>query len=192
MSNQGAIERAVDRMMDDVKFVIADAARKIAKQVEEDYKMAARSAVDNYYASYTPTSYVRQGELYGMYKAKARAYKNGNNWIIKASVVFDSDLIEGKHHSNSSLHNGAGGWGSGGDVDAEWIFENFMEGRHPITTPELKDGELEYIYSTIDDSVTPLEILENFNKNYKTQYFDKHIQNELMSQLQRRLDFGLY
>lgn len=192
MSNQGAIERAVDRMMDDVKLIIAQAAKNISKKVEEDYKMAARSAVDNYYASYIPTSYTRQGELYGMYKAKARAYQKGNDWIIKASVVFDSDLIEGKHHSYSSFHQGAGDWSGGGDVEAEWIFMNFMEGRHPITELNLDGKGLEYVYSTIDDSVTPREILDNFNKNYQTQYFNKHVEHELMSQLQRRLALGLY
>lgn len=194
-SNRNVLSKAIDIMMDDIDDIAYKAAIRIKHKMNSDFLKAAKNAVDTYYLSYTPSQYNREEHLYDTYKVTTKMKTNPSNgtYEITTNVLFTPDELEGVYHTNSSKHGGGGSWADGGDVEASWVFSNFAEGRHPYTTYEFihnEDGSwgVEYHYETIDDSVTPREIIEEFSKKYNTQYFDKYVKQELVNELQRYVD----
>jgi hypothetical protein len=83
----------------------------------------------------------------------------------------DSDPLEGLYHSEASEK-----WA---DVSAEYVFENFIYGRHPWTNGwPLSDAE-ELEYDEIRSRPSPDNYLKAYRAKYMDVYFNKHIQNTM-------------
>ena len=93
---------------------------KYTKETKEYFEYIAETAVDDFYAGYSPNLYERQGDLKNAYKVVV----NKNEWAI----YFGPEFMKNQHHqSNEIVYNVAFEYGYHGgsgitvnDVKAPW------------------------------------------------------------------------
>lgn len=180
------LTEVIQKMIDNINRTSSIAGLLIKDQVKKDFDKAAKDSVDMYYEYKNGqyTRYGRQYNLYNIYKVKTGIKMTDGNIIISPTIEMDSSALVGVYHSNSSRHRGGGSWNSGGDVDADYVFENFIYGRHPSTngwSPKWGDGyQLEY--ELIKDSISPNKYLLHYLESYNQKYFSNHVEN-IMQQM---------
>jgi hypothetical protein len=137
--------------------------------MRKDFEKAARDAVDKYYEYQNGrhTKHERQYRLYNVYKVTTSSAKNGKGYTIDATITLDSDYLEGLYYSNSTKHDGSQPWKQGGDVEAEYVFENFIKGAHPWTNGWPLNGEKDLEYKLIRKRPSPGGMLDKYLKNYE-------------------------
>lgn len=184
MANKGSLSDTIQKMIDDIDRAGAIAGLLLKDEVHNDFEKAAKTSVDNYYKYVNGyyTKYERQYRLYKTYDVKTSIAREGNNIVISTGIYMDSDPLEGLYHSNSSRHQGSGSWESGGDVEAEYVFKNFISGKHPWTngwpwsnSNNSMYGQLQY--ELISSRPSPDNYLKRYRDRYVGVYFNKHVQN---------------
>ena len=180
MAEAKSLGDAIQKLIDNVETVAEIAGNISSKQAEKDFNDAAKAAVDKYYEYQNGayTKYGRQHNLYDIYKVNSNLTKRGKTFTITTDIKMDSSPLDGAHHSNSSKHQGGGSWSSGGQVEGDYVFENFLKGAHPWTY--FKDGE--YVYGENIDKEIPDKFLKDFIKNYGSRYFEDNFQ-KIIAQL---------
>jgi hypothetical protein len=173
MAKNNTLSDAIQGMIDDIDRASAYAGVYLMKKVNNDFKNAARTSVDKYYEYENGyyTKYERQYRLYNTYDVKTDVKREGSNIVISTGVYMNSDPLEGLYHSNASEK-----WA---DVDAEYVFKNFVYGRHPWTNGWPLSGVQELEYKEIKSRPSPDRYLRNYVENYSKAYFSKHIQATL-------------
>ena len=133
--------RTIDDIVNDIvtkkyKPLLSEAVKHVAKQAEKDiYDKAVRVLIKYYYGGYDPSSYDRTEALIH----SIVPYSN-----IKLTGAGTDEFIEcivGVEYSPSALENYVGSVNKFaydasskyGQVDGEWIIENFLAGKHPRT-----------------------------------------------------------
>lgn len=181
MAKGNTLSDAIQNMIDDIDKATAFAGVFLKNKVQKDFEAAAKTSVDKYYSYKNGyyTRYGRQYRLYKVYDVKTTVYRENGNIVVSTGIYMDSDKLEGLYHSNSSIHNGSGSWESGGDVDADYVFENFIYGRHPWTNgwPISVAKSLEY--DEIKSKPSPDSYLNRYCDKYVDVYFSKHIQKTI-------------
>ena len=183
------LEDAIQGMINDVQKATTAAALLTKDQVKKDFENAAKESVDKYY-EYVNGSYTRgerQYNLYKIYKVNVGISKGKDSIIISSNILMNSDVLEGVYHSNSSKHNGGGSWSSGGDVDANYVFKNFIYGHHPWTNGWPTSGAEDLEYKLITKRPTPNSFLNNYIDSYGEKYFAKRFEKNLLQLLKAYL-----
>lgn len=177
MAQKNSLEGAIQKMIDNVETVAEVAGRLVMKQVQKDFDSATKNVIDEYYdyknGSYT--KYGRQHNLYNIYNVASSFKKHGKSYTITTEVMMNSSALEGVYHSNSSKHQGSGPWESGGQVEADYVFENFLAGEHPWT--RFEDGV--YVYGEKKDKMSPDTKMKKYLKKYGEKYFDDYMQKTI-------------
>lgn len=177
MAQKNSLEGAIQNIIDNLEIVADTTSKLVAKRVEKDFNEQTKNVIDEYYdyqfGSYT--KYGRQHNLYNIYNVTSNVKKRGKSYTITTEVQMDSSALEGVYHSNSSKHQGSGPWSSGGQVEADYVFENFLAGEHPWT--RFEDGV--YVYGENKDKLSPDKKMKNYLKKYGDKYFDDYLQTTL-------------
>ena len=180
MAQKNSLEDAIQQMIDNVNTVAEVAGKRVMKQVQEDFNAATKNVIDEYYdykyGSYT--KYGRQHNLYNIYNVTSSIKKHGKTYTITTNVNMDSSALKGVYHSNSSKHHAHGPmleWKKGGDVEADYVFENFLAGEHPWT--RFEDGV--YVYGENKDKMSPDAKMKKYLKKYGEKYFDDYMQKTI-------------
>lgn len=182
MANNATLGDAIQRLMDNAENAAAFASVALRNQIKKDFEKAAHDAVDKYYEYQNGayTKYGRQYHLYDVYIVTSDFKKKGKGYTIDAAITMDSDILEGLYNSNSSKHSGSGPWESGGDVEADYVFQNFLKGAHPWTNGYPLNGVETLQYKLLNKTKpSPEQILNKYLKNYN---LDKYF-NETLSGL---------
>lgn len=184
MARDATLGDAVQKIIDNAESATAFASIALKNQIKKDFEKVAREAVDKYY-EYKNGSYTRrdrQYRLYNVYAVTANSTKKGKGYAIDADITMDSDILYGWYNSNSARHNGTDSWKYGGDVEADYVFENFLKGDHPWTNGYPLSGEKSLKYKLINGTKpSPEKILNNYLKTYD-QKLDRYF-NEILSGL---------
>jgi hypothetical protein len=177
MAEAKSLGDAIQKLIDNVETVAEIAGNISRLQAEKDFNDAAKTAVDKYYEykNGAYTKYGRQHNLYDIYKVNSDLKKRGKTFTITTNIDMNSAPLEGAYHSNSSKHQGGGSWESGGQVEGDYVFDNFLQGEHPWTY--FKDGE--YMYGETVDKEIPDDFLKDFIKNYGSRYFEDNFQKTI-------------
>lgn len=180
MAEAKTLGDAIQKLIDNVETVAEIAGNISRKQAEKDFNDAAKAAVDKYYEYQNGayTKYGRQHNLYDIYNVDSDLKRKGKSFVLTTNINMDSSSLEGAYHSNSSKHQGTGSWNSGGQVEGDYVFKNFLEGAHPWTY--FKDGE--YMYGETIGKEIPDKFLKDFIKNYGSRYFEDNFQ-KIIAQL---------
>ena len=181
MAKGNSLSDAIQNMIDDINRATAYAGVFLKSKVQKDFEDAARTSVDKYY-SYKNGHYTRYGRQYRLYKVydvKTTVERENGNIVISTGIYMDSDRLEGLYHSNSSKHNGDDAWSSGGDVEEDYVFENFIYGRHPWTNGWPTSGDKFLEYDEIKSKTSPDSYLNKYRDKYSDVYFSKHIQKTM-------------
>ena len=183
MAKGSSLSDAIQNMIDNVEQVSAMTALIVKEKVKQDFEKAAKESVDKYY-QYVKGQYTRYGRqynLYNVYKVVTDVSKDGNRIIVDARIVMEPSTLEGLYHSNSKNHSGDGSWERGGGVDAGYVFENFIYGRHPWTNAWPLSGDDTLEYKLIKDKISPNTFLNKYKKSYGDKYFSKHVESTIVN-----------
>lgn len=181
-------------IINDCQAVALEAVKNAAKKVQNDILDEAKSCLQEYYANYTPTSYIPRTKQ--LQKAivpvfEDKSYKGGIS--IEVGVEYDSGNLKGCYRSNSRFHQSGGAWkvvtdhshvtNDNGIPEPGWILDNFIEGIHPRT--EKVGGS--YIYSPQKDDESTRSLMEEFFDVQLPNRINKYVQDELFAAIIRRL-----
>lgn len=175
----------IQKMIDNIDYVQGMAGLLVKDNVKKDFENAAKESVDRYY-EYKKGSYTQHGRkhrLYGVYNVTTTIRNKNGSVIITPRIEMDSDRLEGLYHTNSTRHDGNAPWDDGGDVDASYVFENFIKGLHPWTNGWPSSGYENLEYKRIKQKgQTPNAFLNSYIDNYNKKFFSKYVQ-EIMNKL---------
>lgn len=187
------LEDAIQGMIDDVQRATISAALLTKDQVKKDFENAAKESVDKYYEYKKGyyTRHLRQYRLYKTYSVKTDIQKSKGGIGINATIRMSSDPLEGEYFSNSTRPFGVGpqrpaSYGKT-PVDAEYVFENFIYGRHPWTNGWPISGADDLEYKEFTKRPTPNSFLNNYIDSYGEKYFSKRFEQNLMKLLKAYL-----
>jgi len=181
VASQKSLSDTIQSMIDDIDRASAFAGVFLKSKVQKDFESAARTSVDKYY-SYKKGQYTRYGRQYRLYKVydvQTTVRREKDNIIVSTGVYMDSDKLEGLYHSNSSKHSGTEPWKAGGDVEAEYVFKNFIQGAHPWTNGWPLGGVDHLEYGIKRKRPSPDKFLNQYRDRYINVYFNKHIQKTM-------------
>ncbi|MCD8377892.1 MAG: hypothetical protein LUB59_03795 [Candidatus Gastranaerophilales bacterium] len=139
-----------DGILNDAETIAKDKVRSVGKEISSKMYTAAQRYVDEYYGNYTPRKYKRLHELKTLANPVYEESSSGNMFTVTAGVEYDPGAIAGAHKSNSWYHQSGSNWvdrysrsddQNNGIPEADWIFENFWAGTHPV----FKNGEQSYV-----------------------------------------------
>jgi hypothetical protein len=129
---------------------------------------------------------------------------NNKGSDINVEIYYDESFIEGFFRSNSSFHQDGGRWkvakqnqnlsvydfwdmhyndetgGSYGEVEEDWIMENFWNGREYVTNGWPLSKSAEYLSGHYRETVSAYEVAQNFIDNYIAEgHYERYIQEEI-------------
>lgn len=172
------LEGAIQNVIDNIEAASAVAGLILKDKVHEDFHQAAKTSVDKYYSYKNGgyTKYGRQYRLYKTYDVRTDVYREGQNIVISTGVYMSSDPLEGLYHNRpwEEERKVQGKWT---DVDADYVFNNFIQGLHPWTNGWPLSGAAELEYKTKKSSPSPESYLLRYRDRYNDVYFSKHLQN---------------
>ena len=181
MAKNNSLGDAIQKIINNAENAAAMSSVILKNQIKKDFEKAARDAVDKYY-EYQNGAYTKHGRqyrLYDIYTVSADTTRKGKGYTIDVAITMDSDILNGVYHSKSSKHSGNKPWEEGGDVEAEYVFKNFLSGAHPWTNGWPVSGEDELRYKLLNKTKpSPEQILNNYLKSYD-KYLNKHFHETL-------------
>lgn len=131
-----------DGILEDAEKIAKDKVKSAGKEISRKMYSAAQKYVDEYYGNYTPRRYKRLHELKTLASPVYEESSSGSMFTVTAGVEYNPGAIVGAHKSNSWYHQSGDTWvdrfrrdsssQSNGIPEANWIFENFWEGVHPV------------------------------------------------------------
>ena len=164
----------------DMEKNVNSVVQRYGETAREKVDTLSHKAVETYYSGYSPRRYGRTDKLYDSYKT----FNNSGGHRLSVSTRFSSDALEG-HASSSPYHQDGGAWVpwhpreygrsyADGTPEADWIFERFWAGEHPIY---YWNGN-GYSDATVT-SERPEDQLDNDLEQYANELADK-IANEII------------
>lgn len=195
MAKNNSLSNDIQKLIDNAELVAASASLLIKDKMQKDFEKAAKKSVDKYYeyknGSYT--KYGRQHNLYKVYSVDAQVSRNGDDLILNASIYMDSNKLEGLYSSNSRYHQGDSPWevykGSYaddpdrdyGNVEADWVFKNFISGKHPWTNGYPTSGAEKLKTGFKKSKPSPDKFLSDYLDKYGEKYINKYMEEIMIS-----------
>lgn len=153
MAKAHTIDSVIQNVIDNYQTLLKDAVGYVAEQAKEEIKNKAVNVLHKYYyGDYKPTSYDRIYALEHSIVPFSNISAVGQNLQCVVGVEYSPaaleeylDTLSGSPYDASKKY---------GRADAEWVIQNFWEGKHPYTDGSSQPGaEVNYHYSkaTQDD-----------------------------------------
>lgn len=172
MAKENSIEEQINQLYNNFNSIIEKSVKAARKDVKQDLDEYAKKVVDRYY-QYKKGQYTRHKRkyrLYDLYKTTVRlSHPSEDIYVFNLNIKFDPKNIEGVHSSRntSRIEEGFGTpWKSGGNVEADYVFNNFWHSKHPWTVfssdPEVSSAS----YRTYKQKPSSKEYIEKYMKNY--------------------------
>lgn len=174
-----ALNGICQQIINDSVKIANDVIKKVAEETQSKMLDKAEKTLKQYYAEYTPRSYRRTGSLKKTIMPYMIPSQGGGVSSFEIGVKYDSGALSGVYHSNSYYHKSGGAWvsrydsgfdyngSSNGIPQSSWIFNNFLEGIHPITTTgeattDTGKKRKTYTYSPFQGATKQLKVMEDF------------------------------
>lgn len=112
--------------------------------------------------------------IYGFYKSHSSFHKSGGAWRV---VESNKDLA---NYDFWEMHYNGETGGSYGQVEEEWIMENFWNGRKYVTNGWPLNKNAEYLSGHYVETVSAYDVAQGFIDDYiAAGYYERYIQAEL-------------
>lgn len=166
------LDEAVDKIFQDYKTVLKQAAKEAMRKAKDDLYANATSCLVEYYNDYNPTSYNRTYSLIKSFVPYMKGTINKNEITCIAGVEFNPYKID-DIYSGSEIYT---------PTDAEWIISNFLSGIHPRTDGSYEVGGGNYEHEARYGRFVPAEEMQRYiNQYYYT--FDSNLRRAISKQV---------
>ncbi len=132
MAKAHTIDDVVNSVIANYETLLKDAVTHVAKQAEKDIKKKAVNVLyEYYYGGYEPTSYDRIYALQYSIVPFSKISMSGQKLKCNVGVEYSPSALE-QHLDllGSAPYQASAKYGI---ADAEWVVQNFWEGKHPYT-----------------------------------------------------------
>lgn len=132
-------KKTANKFLKAYQDVLADAVEHAAKEAQKDIHSKALSCLDEYYQSYSPESYDRTYSLRRAILPYLHIKQSNDNITTTVGVEYSPWILEmfaNDAYSASKKY---------GQVDGDWVINNFLSGIHPRTDGSSIPGEAEYL-----------------------------------------------
>lgn len=148
MAKAHTIDDVVQSVIDNYQTLLRDAVVHVAEQAEDDIKNKAVNVLYKYYyGEYEPTSYDRIYALEHSIVPFSKISVDGQKLKCVVGVEYSPSALEDYLDTLSGAPYVASK--KYGRADADWVVQNFWEGKHPYTDGSSEPGaKVDYHYSS--------------------------------------------
>lgn len=164
MAKTNDFTNAIKELKKNYKQVLMEAVQHATEEAQKDVYNKALTCLEEYYASYDPTSYRRSESLEYAFLPYKHITQNSSYIISTVGVEYNADLLAayaGSSYDASKKH---------GRADANWVIDNYLDGIHPITDGSIIAGQA--VYMKIKDPVSPTEKMDIYLEQYAQTFRD--------------------
>lgn len=132
MAKAHTIDDVINSIIENYQDLLMDAVMDVAEQAEKDIKKKAVNVLyEYYYGGYEPTSYDRIEALRYSIVPFTKISNVGQKLKCEVGVEYSPSALE-QHLDllGSAPYQASSKYGI---ADAEWVVQNFWEGKHPYT-----------------------------------------------------------
>ena len=162
MAKTNDFNTAIKELKKNYKKVLVEAVQYATEEAQKDVHTKALTCLEEYYASYDPTSYNRSESLEYAFLPYKHITQSGDYIVSTVGVEYNADLLAayaGSSYDASRKY---------GRADANWVIDNYLDGIHPITDGSSIAGEA--VYMEIVDPISPTEKMDNYLEQYASTF----------------------
>ena len=162
MAKTNDFNATIKELKKNYKKVLMEAVQYATEEAQKDVHTKALSCLEEYYASYDPTSYIRSDSLEYAFLPYKYITQNSDYIISAVGIEYNADLLAayaGTSYNASKKY---------GRVDANWVIDNYLDGIHPITDGSSIAGEA--VYMEVIDPVSPTEKMDDYLEQYASTF----------------------
>lgn len=149
MAKAHTIDDVINSIVTNYETLLKDAVKHVAEQAKRDVKDKAINVLYKYYyGKYEPTSYDRIYALEHSIVPFSKISTKGQKIECNVGVEYSPAALEDYLDTLSGYpYEGSKKYGR---ADADWVVQNFWEGKHPYTDGSSQPGaEIDYHYSSV-------------------------------------------
>lgn len=164
MAKNNDLSIAIKELKKNYKQVLKEAVQYATEEARKDVHTRALTCLEEYYASYDPSSYNRSDSLRHAFLPYMNIKSNSDYIISTVGVEYNADALEayaGTSYNASRKY---------GRADASWIINNYLDGIHPTTDGSSIAGEA--VYTEIIDAISPTQKMDKYLDNYVNTFAD--------------------
>lgn len=173
MAKSNDLKTAIKELKKNYKEVLKEAVQYASEEAKKDVHTRALTCLEEYYASYDPSSYRRNDEkndLRNAFLPYMNIKSNNTHIISTVGIEYNTSLL-------AAYVVGSNNYGNR-DVDKnkeilpleEWIMNNYLDGIHPTTDGSSIIGQA--IYTEIIDRMSPTQKMDEYLENYADKFAD--------------------
>lgn len=163
MAQNHTIADILRELKKDYKSVLLSAVRQASNTASEDIYKFSMSVLERYYANYEPSIYNRTDSLWRATYLISDVTINGDMIVGTFGIGYDSDILESV--AASSYYEASNKYGN---VDGDWVIENYLLGIHPATNGSSNPDTV--VYTPWQDSIAPDELLRKYIGKYQMKF----------------------
>lgn len=138
MAKAKTLDQAIDELLNNWSDAMETAAEYATKKAEEDFYNHSMKFLRDYYDQYDPTSYERSHSLQHAFVKFSNVKRHGKTIQCEAGVEYDAWLLEDYVGANNKYAYDASK--KYGQVDGDFVVNNYLEGLHTYTDGSSKPG----------------------------------------------------
>ncbi len=155
---------AMKELKKDYKRVLTEAVQYATEEAKKDVHTKALTCLEEYYASYDPSSYNRSDSLRHAFLPYTSIKSDNTHIISTVGIEYNADALEafaGASYNASKKY---------GRVDSSWVIDNYLDGIHPTTDGSSIPGEA--VYMEIVDEISPTQKMDDYLEKYAKTFRD--------------------
>ena len=161
MAQNRTVIDTLQELKKDYKMALIKSVEQATNDACRDVYKFSMSVLEKYYENYIPSRYDRTDSLWRAAIPIAKVEDMGNMIIGTFGVEYDADILES--FAASSYYEASKKYGN---VDGDWVVENFLMGIHPATNGGRTTDTA--IYTPWQDMISPDEYLKKYLQLRKT------------------------
>ena len=178
MANKSSFAAAIDDLRKNYKQVLREAVQYATEEAQIDVHTRALTCLEEYYANYNPISYdPRSKSLHKSFVPYMNIKTNNTQIISTVGVEYNSDILEA--YAAASYYDASKKYGN---VDGDWVIDNYLEGIHPTTDGSSIPGQAVYI-EVVDDK-SPTDKMKDYFEQYVST-FDNNVTSYLAAYIMK-------
>ena len=153
MAKAKTLDAVIADIVDNYENLLSNAVKNVAEQAKKEiYDKSIDILYEYYYGAYEPKSYDRIFALQHAFVPFSKVSKKGTELECVVGVEYDPLVLEEYVNStNASAYDASKKYGR---VDADWVIDNFLQGRHPYTDGSSQPGTpVKYRQSTANQGI---------------------------------------
>lgn len=164
MAKTNDLNATIKELKKNYKEVLEEAVQYATEEARKDVHTKSLTCLEEYYASYDPSSYYRSDSLRHAFLPYMNIKSNSTHIVSTVGIEYNTSLL-------TTYVVGSNNYGNR-EIDSgkeilpleEWIINNYLDGIHPTTDGSSIPGQA--VYTAIYDAKSPTEKMDEYLTNY--------------------------